>query len=106
MSERKDFRITFYERQVARLATHLRDLADDVERQGKPYSTPGVTGTPRFLGAAEAVNNSICWGIANAGAHRLFEAAYQADAAENAAAPPPTDEERAESAPEQESADV
>ena len=82
MSERQDFRVTFYERQVAKLADHLRDLAEQIERAGRPHSAPGVTGTPRYLNAAEQVNHALTWGIANAGAYRLIEAAWQADAAE------------------------
>jgi hypothetical protein len=82
MSDRTDFRISFYERQVERLVTSLRDLADQIERNGKPYDKPGVTGTPRHVAAAENVNHALVWGIANAGAHRLFDAAFHADEAE------------------------
>ena len=82
MSERRDFRITYYERQVQRLATHFRDLADQIERLSVPYSKPRVTGTPRHLAAAGQVNHALTWGIANAGAHNLFDAAYHADVAE------------------------
>jgi len=86
MTERQDFRITFYERQAARLVEHLRLMADDIERHAKPYGKPGVTGTPRHLAAAEQINHALTWGIANAGAHRLFDAAYHADVAEDEAA--------------------
>ena len=77
-----DYRINFYNRQVERLVQALRDLADQVEREGEPRQKPGVTGTPRHLAAAEAVNHALTWGIANAGAYRLIEAAYHADDAE------------------------
>jgi len=82
---RRDFRVTYYERQVARLSQQLHDLADQVELEGKPRETPGITGTPRHLNAAEAVNHALTWGIANAGAYRLMDAAYHADAAEREA---------------------
>ena len=86
MTERRDFRITYYERQATRLVEHLRSLADDIERHAKPYGKPGVTGTPRHLAAAEQVNHALTWGLANASAYRLFDAAHHADVAEAEAA--------------------
>ena len=80
--DRRDFRLTYYDRQVARLVQAIRDLADQVEREGVPYEKAGITGTPRYLNAAEQVNHALTWGVANAGAYRLMDAAYHADAAE------------------------
>jgi hypothetical protein len=80
MSE--DFRIRFYERQTAGVVDRLRALADQIEREAKPYAKAGITGTPRYLAAAEAVNHALTWGIANVGAYRLFDAAHHADEAE------------------------
>lgn len=93
MSDRQDFRIAFYDKQVARIVDGLRSLADDIERQGQPYGKPGVTGTPRHLAAAEQVNHALTWGLANLGTYRLFDAAHHADVAETThAATADTDE--------------
>lgn len=92
MAERSDFRITAYERYATRLVEHLRSLADDVERASKPYEKSGITGTPRHLNAAEQVNHVLTWGIANAGAYRLFDAARHADMAEAEATTAPADQ--------------
>lgn len=81
MSE-QDYRIRAYERQTATMVAGLRSLADRIEREAKPHDKPGVTGTPRYLSAAESVNHALAWGIANLGAHRLIETAYHADTAE------------------------
>jgi hypothetical protein len=81
-----DYRTAAYQRHAAQVAADLRSLADRVEREARPYKSGGVTGAPRHLNAAEAVNHAITWGIANIGAYRLFELAYHADAAEAEAA--------------------
>jgi hypothetical protein len=86
VSADKDFRVRYYERQVERLVTGLRELADDVARESVPRATEGVTGSPRFLSAAERVNRTIAWRLANLSPHRLFDAACHADMSEAEAA--------------------
>ena len=78
----EDFQIRYYNRQAARVVDELRALADRIEREANPHPTPGVTGTPRHMAAAERVNHALTWGIANIGAHSLFDAAFHADDAE------------------------
>lgn len=82
MTERIDHRIKFYDRQAEKIVAHLRSLADEVEREAIPRAKAGITGTPRYLAAAERVNHALTWGLANLGAYRLFDTAYHADDAE------------------------
>ena len=79
-----DYRVSYYDKRLAQLVADLRALADRVEREGVPNTVASVDGTPRYLRAAETVNHTIVWGIANAGAHRLMNDAYHADQAEAA----------------------
>lgn len=81
-ADHKDFRVKFYERQIQRIVSGLRDLANDVENAGIPRSTPGITGTPRFARSAEQVIHNLIWGMANLNADGLIEAAVQADMSE------------------------
>lgn len=80
-----DFRIAYYERQVARVVEDLRSLVDRVEREARPHATASLTDTPRHMNAADAANHALVWGIAEIGAHRLYDAAFHADVAEKEA---------------------
>lgn len=76
----------YYEEAVTKLVTRLRDMADRVERESKPYDKPGMGGTPRYSAAAESVLNGLAWDTANAHAAHLAGAAARVDAAETALA--------------------
>lgn len=72
-----------YKRQVGRLATHLRDLAERVEHEG--VARPGLVGErdgkPEYVYAASQVVDAVVWGLANAGLSGLISAASEADRA-------------------------
>lgn len=68
-----------YDARVASVAQGLRDMADRIERAGKPIDRPSASGIPPCTYAAQQVHHELAWGIANLSADQLIGVAQQAD---------------------------
>ena len=66
-----------YQRNLAKAAQGLRDLADRIEREGAVE--PGEGHDRIYVQRAGDVLHAITWGIANLGADTLLSAASDAD---------------------------
>lgn len=71
----------FYLRQVDNVAKGLREMADDLERQGKDVkpSWGGYDKLPSYGNAAHRVVHTLHWGVANLHFDSLIQAAADAD---------------------------
>ncbi len=58
-----------YDRRLATIVQRLRDLADEVERDGKPRPNitrrDGAVVTDDYIGAAANAIHAVTWGVAN-----------------------------------------
>lgn len=71
-----------YDESLAKLASHIRDLADEVEREGRARTTSvDDDGKPDYLWAARQVIHSLHWGVANLRMDGLLSAAADAHSA-------------------------
>jgi hypothetical protein len=71
-----------YRRAVQRTANRLRDLAEEIERDGmrvRKTKLPDGTEVPDYGNAARDVVHAVQWGVANAHADRVVDAAVSAD---------------------------
>jgi hypothetical protein len=68
-----------YLARVDDVVVRLREMADDVERQG--HRTTNHVGVPGFGWSAHSVVHAVMWGMANLSLDSLVVAAADADAA-------------------------
>lgn len=78
MSDDKDWAARHYTQSVEMVARKLRDMADEVEREGVVRPENEWTGPP-FGWAASKVVHAVAWGTANLNLDLVVTNAAQAD---------------------------
>lgn len=88
-AEYAEWTANHYAKKVADIATGLRRLADDFERECRPHDPllSGRDGVGRFAEATRSGFHALTWGIANLHADSLVTDAARADAAAAEIAP-------------------
>lgn len=82
MRDEKEFMLNQVTRQMDKIVTHLRDLADRVEHEKSALQRKGLkAGYPHAGYAAANVVNALGWGIANAPTETLITTAADFDVA-------------------------
>lgn len=79
-----DARKRRYEKALADVVQGLRDLADEVERTGKPKGPPAEADGARYAVAAGDLINQVVWKVANLNLGRLAFAAAEIMSSERA----------------------
>jgi hypothetical protein len=69
-----------YDRQVKRIATMLRNIADEVESEGIPRTERGEPYADKpHLAGVQRIQHELTWGIAHLPISALTDAAVEAD---------------------------
>jgi hypothetical protein len=69
-----------YDRQVKRIATMLRNIADEVEAEGRPRTERVEPYADKpHLAAVARIQHELTWGVANLPHSALIDAAVEAD---------------------------